>query len=89
MPRDEVAQSKVGGSSPAPPKRHPLTEGGKQSGCSFWVHLAVAVPSSVSPFRWFFKLLSVFSLWFHVLHSSRISDRVPVLPVFLGILVWA
>lgn len=26
MPRDEVAQGKVGGSPPAPPQPHPLTE---------------------------------------------------------------
>lgn len=29
VPRDEVAQSKVGGSPPAPPQLHPLSEAGK------------------------------------------------------------
>lgn len=50
MPRDEVAQSKVGGSPPAPSLLHP-PEGGKLSPGFLEVHLGTAVPSSLSSFH--------------------------------------
>lgn len=50
VPRDEVAQSKVGGSPPAPPLLHP-PEGGKLSPSFLGVHLVTAAPSPVSSFH--------------------------------------
>lgn len=88
VPRDEVAQSKVGGSLPTPPRLHLLSEGGNYLPASsgfFW-----RLPRLVCLFLSLgsFKLLPVCSLWRPALHSSRISDCVCVLPIFPHTLVW-
>lgn len=82
VPRDEVAQSKVGGSPPALPNFTPFQRVGHWHR-GFWARVAAATPSSVSAVLWFCTLLSALSLQLPVLHSSKGSDPEPVCPYFL------
>lgn len=69
VPRDEVAQSKVGGSPPAPPLLHP-PEGGKLSPSFLGVHLVTAAPSRLF-FPWgSSSYCQSFPLQLHVRHPS-------------------
>lgn len=78
VPRDEVAQSKVGGSLPNPPQLHLLSEGGNYLPASSGFFWRLPCPLCLFLSLGSFKLLPVCSLWRCALHSSRISDCVPV-----------